>query len=208
MRKNSRWALTATILILSIATASIGRASPETKISIVPSTSTAPVDETFTIDVTVTDVTNLYGWEVEISFNNKILEVVNATEGPFLETAGYETFWPPPNLDNTEGAVTCGALFNLPFPPNGANGSGILATITFKAIGQGLTTLRLEYTSLQTVILPKSNMPIYHERVDGTFNNGAGIQLSLELIVAVVVGVAIVGTATVFYMRRKRSATP
>ncbi len=206
MINNARWTLFAAILVLSIATASIGGAST-TEVSINPSTSTAEVDETFAINITVTDVTNLYGWEAKVSFDPDILEAVNATEGPFLETAGYETLFPPPNLDNAEGTVSCGALFVPPFPGNGVNGSGTLATIAFKPIGKGRIALDFQKSDLFTVIAGVDK-PIEHTTSDGTFDNGAGgVQFSIELIVAIVVVVGVVGAA-VFYMTRKRSATP
>ena len=215
MRKNLHWLLLTTVFMLSIAMAGVGTASPTPVIRVEPKDNTADVGETFAVNITVTDITeeeSLYGWECRITFNPNIINAVNATEGPFLKDTGYETFWRM-EIDNTTGTVDILALISPSiewsgFPPTGANGSGTLATLTFKAVGQGATDLDFKEekdTELHTVKgEPPSqyDYPIDHTAEDGFFRNSAPIPL--QLIAGIVVVVAAC-TVAVFYFRRRRA---
>jgi len=55
-----------TMTVVSVSTASPGPAV----ISVEPPTSTAGVGESFTVDINITDVSNLYSWEFHMSFND------------------------------------------------------------------------------------------------------------------------------------------
>ncbi len=219
MRKNMHFLLLATVFVLSIAMAGVGTASPASPvISLEPKDNTTEVGEEFTVDIVVADITeeeSLYGWECRITFNPRVINAVNATEGSFLEDTGYETIWLPPNINNTLGTIDTGALL-MPsiewdgFPPNGAVGSGNLATITFKGVGQGSSDLDFkdkEDTELHTVKGEPPNQydyPIDHTAKGGSFSN-AGPSIPLSLIAGVVV-VAAVCVVAVFYFRRKRAS--
>jgi len=213
MGKNLHWLLIITVLVLSIAMAGVVTASPELPvIRVEPKNNTAGVGETFTVDITVADITeneSLYGWECRITFNPSIINAVNATEGPFLKkVTGYNTFWSM-NIDNASGKVKLGAMFEFGgFPPTGATGSGTLAKVTFKAVGQGATNLEFKeekHTELDTVYGEAPNQyvyPIAHTAEGGFFSN-AGSPIPLHVIAGVVVVVAVC-TVAVFYFRRKR----
>ncbi len=205
--------------MLGIAMASVSTASPATPvIRMEPKNNTAKVGETFTVNITVADISTtslcngLYGWECRITFKRGIINAVNATEGPFLKDTGYITTWLTPRIDNTTGTITIGAMiYELPFPPAGAMGNGTLATITFKVVGQGQTKLEFKEeddTELDTVLFAAgvgTVGPIEHTRENGLFSN-AGPPISLNLVVGVVVVVAVCAVA-VFYFRRKKVST-
>jgi hypothetical protein len=217
MRKNLYWLFLTTVFILSLAMASVGPASPgDPVIRLEPHNNAAGVGETFTVNITVTDITeeeSLYGWECsKITFNPSIINVVNVTEGPFLKDTGYSTFFSK-KIDNTTGTVKAlGVISELPFPPTGASGSGTLATIIFKAVGQGATGLvfgEKDDTTLQTVLgeYPyQHNNPIVHTAEDGFFNNG-GPQISLDIVAVSAVGIVVVVAVVGFYFWRKRAST-
>jgi len=216
MRKNLYWLFLTTVIILSMAMASVSTASPEEPvIRLEINNNAAGVGETFTVNITVTGISeeeSLYGWEcTKITFNPGIINAVNVTEGPFLRDTGYSTFFLG-KIDNTTGTVKALGMIEPPFPPTGANGSGTLATIIFKAVGQGATGLVFEKkddTTLQTVIgeYPyQNNYPITHTAESGLFNNG-GPQIPLYIVGIVVVVVVAVSAVTVFYFRRKRAQT-
>ena len=103
----------------------------------------------FSIDIVISNVTDLYGWDVKIYYLNSIVRCINATEGPFLKSSN-QTFWVPPIINDayneTHGMVhlACTLIRKVP----GVNGSGVLATIVFQAIGCGNTTLYLHDTKL------------------------------------------------------------
>lgn len=201
-----------TILILGTAMAGMVKAS-EPVVRIEPKSKKADPGETFNVNITVTDIViggglppcqGLYGWEASIKFNPKVLNAVNATEGPFLQASGYETLWRS-RIDNTGGNISIGAMiFEIPVPPNGTTGSGVLATITFEVMSRGTTSIHFQRAKLFTVI---SNVraPIEPFTIeDGAFDNRTFV-LSTELIGAIVVVVVIVCGVAVFFYRRRRA---
>jgi len=202
--------------MLSIAMAGVGTASPALPvIRVEPKDNTAEVGETFAVNITVTGITeeeSLYGWECRITFNPSIINAVNATEGSFLKDVGYETWWIM-EIDNTTGWVDLLAMYEYGGnPPTGAVGSGTLATVTFKAVGQGPSGLEFKEkgkdTELKTLIGEPPNQYVYpmaHTAEGGSFSN-AGPPIPLNLIVGIVVVVAVC-TVAVFYFMRKRAST-
>jgi len=138
--------------------------SSNPQVSVYPATLVAVLGNTFTVNITVSNVTNLYGWEFWMSFNPTILTTVNVTEGPFLKLAG-NTFWATPSINNTAGTMAAGEML-WPIPSQGATGSGTIATVTFYAQSEGATSLNLTYTELDTVI-GNDVIPIDHNATDG-----------------------------------------
>lgn len=214
MKKDPRWILLTTALLMCITIIGIGRASPGTAVGVdPPEVKDLEPGESFTVNITVTDVVinmetppysnGLYGWSVEMTFNPAIINVENVTEGPFLKQIDKRYFLPGP-INNTRGHGMIGGMYNpAETPAQGAAGSGVLATVTFTVKGKGETDIELEPVKLRTV-LEGNSVPI--EDVDitnGRFVNAAPSILSIELIVGVVAVVAIAGIAVFFYIRRK-----
>jgi len=151
------------------------------------------------------DVTDLYSWSINLTFDPAVLNVENVTEGPFLKQV-HDTVPLPPNIDNAAGFVFAGAIFMIPLPENGATGSGVLATIVFTVKGSGVTDLHFELHKLHTVI-SSNQILIEHTTTDGVFRNVAPTILSLELIVAIVAIVAIGGGIVVILYRKRTAET-
>ena len=109
-------------------------------VSVFPSSITAVVGQNFSINVNVTGVSDLYGWEVELNWTATILNEVNATEGPFLKWDGNSTFFYY-NLNATAGQITaeCTRLGKV----SGVNGSGVLVNIKFSVQSSGQSSLNL-----------------------------------------------------------------
>ena len=132
---------------------------------------------TFEVNITITNVNDLYAWEFGLSFNPVLLEVNSVTEGPFLKTVGdlFDGTFYRPRIQNAMGYVSALCLL-LPdpdtseFPPYGASGNGVLATIEFQVIGNGTCTLDLSDTVLETITGGQNN-PIPHTAADGIFDN-------------------------------------
>jgi hypothetical protein len=98
----------------------------------------------FSLNLTITNVTDLYGWQVRIYFENTILNFIGASEGPFLSSAGA-TYGLLLNVSNgfnaTHGTVLLGDF--LIGNVTGVDGSGVLATMNFQAVGGGNATLHI-----------------------------------------------------------------
>jgi hypothetical protein len=138
-----------------------------TTVYVNPQLTTTQIGETFSINISITQVTNLTAWEIKLYYLNTILNGTKATEGPFLKTAGSTFFWVLSLTDNynaTHGLIhlTCTLTGTGP----GATGDGTLATITFKAKNGGNTPLTLTSTKLLDAQDPTQQIP--HTTTDGT----------------------------------------
>jgi len=130
-----------------------------TTVSVSPSSVTAVMGQNFTINVTVSSVSDLYGWQFRLNWSAPLLNVVNVTEGPFLK-AGRSTFFVS-KWNNTEGrmVVDCTLLGNVP----GVSGDGTLATIAFYVKNFGECPLDL----YDVILLNSLEQSIYCQTVGG-----------------------------------------
>jgi len=126
------------------------------------------IGQTITLNIMVSNVTDLYTWQAGMTFNPAVFNcalapapgnsATNGTtalrEGPFLQTGGY-TLWV--NTAMTEDGVIpyVGCTLTGPTTP-GVSGGGVLATVEFVVIGAGATNIHLTNVMLldptQTVI--------------------------------------------------------
>jgi len=153
MRKAIAFVLTALILFYSLiifTSCSQGQSTPT--IYVDPSWTTVQPNETaVSINVSITQATNVSGWEFSLYYANSILHSVTATEGDFLAKGGPSTwFWIEElndNYNSTHGRVSLACL-QLGNATEGVDGSGTLATITFQPLSGGTSTLHLSNLDL------------------------------------------------------------
>lgn len=121
-------------------------------VSVFPASYTVPdIGLTFTVNITVQNVHDLYGWELKLYYPNDILNGTSVTEGPFLKTEGIFTFFQTPEFkdsyNETHGRLTalCLRIGEVP----GVDGNGVLATITFNSTStNGPEALHLDNVEL------------------------------------------------------------
>jgi len=100
--------------------------------------------QNFTVAVSVANVSNLAGWEFRLYFPSRVIYVMDAEEGPFLENI-RSTIFIKSNVTNsyndTHGFVylACALLGS----GQGADVGGTLATISFTVVGVGQAPLHL-----------------------------------------------------------------
>lgn len=142
-----------------------------TKIQVDPLLYSKNPGESFTLDVNITNVIDLFSYEVYIGFDGTILEAVDAKEGPFIKdgtTSPYGTFFSyTPSMSYIY--VVCTTLMRYP----GVSGNGTLfnATFTVKTAptpGTGTSALHLYDTLLYNSTTPVP-FEIPHRTYDGTF---------------------------------------
>jgi hypothetical protein len=96
----------------------------------------------FSVDVRVDNVTDLGGWAFGLRWNSSLLQLVNVTEGPFLQET-YPTIF----IATNNPAYTKMGYFveinDIAVSFSGVSGSGVLATFTFQSIGVGNGTIAL-----------------------------------------------------------------
>ncbi len=113
----------------------------------------------------MTNVTDLFSYEGNLTYNPNILNCTSCEEGPFLGTAGL-TWWLDPVIDNYNGWIFFGNT--LWFPPL-ASGNGTLATITFDVLATGNTALNFSETDLNTQDEEGVSQDIPHDKENGFF---------------------------------------
>jgi len=141
------------------------RADPTVVFYIDPPSTLVDLEEFFSVNACIVDVTDLAGWEFKLYFRNNIVTWLATTEGPFLKQGGSTSFFIIEfnnNYNETHGRVwaTCVLLGGVP----GVTGSGTLATISFSADEGGSSTLHLA----DTVIGNSTAHSIPHTTVDGS----------------------------------------
>jgi len=146
----------------------------ETKVYIEPENVTASVGENFTISVKIANVTNLYGFDIQLRWGTAVLKYVSHTvfagktggvlNSPVLllknviDESGYIT--------GAANESTCWIAYtSITSPPSGFNGSGTAFNMTFQVIRDGECDIYLTYTELPDT----SGNSIPHEREDGYF---------------------------------------
>jgi PEP-CTERM motif/Cohesin domain len=90
---------------------------------------------TFSIDVVITDVTDLFAFQFNLGFDPNIISAMSVTEGVFLQSEG-PTFFVPGFIDNTAGSIALVSDTLLGVFP-GVTGTGVLASVEFTPVTEG-----------------------------------------------------------------------
>jgi hypothetical protein len=136
-----------------------------TYIILKPSIDEVILGNSFSVAVIICNVTDLYGYDVIITFNTTLLTADKISEGPFLKSKGSTVIFA--NItDNQTGYVRFAA--SLLGAERGADGNGTLFIIEFVASNQntGTANLIFNYTALSNHYIE----PIQHYTINGQVN--------------------------------------
>ena len=128
-------------LILGLTIAFPSTLSADPILNIQPLSLNVQTGDTFEVEVTISEVEDLVGWQFDIGFDPSVLSVNGITEGNFLSGAGPMIFIPG-FIDNVGGTLSMSAAALLG-PFDGASGSGLLATISFTALADGFSLISI-----------------------------------------------------------------
>jgi hypothetical protein len=131
-------------------------------VSVIPASLSEGPGSTFSFDIDITNVSDLYAFQFDLGFDPAILAATGITEGSFLPSGG-STIFLPGFIDNTEGLISFNAD-TLVGPVPGVSGSGTLASIQFSALANGTSTLALE----NVLLLDSTLSPINFQTDNGT----------------------------------------
>ena len=92
--------------------------------------------DTFSLRLSANDVTDLAGWQTDISFDSAVLEAVEVSEGDLLNVKIGDTFFLRGEIDNIAGKIADISTAKL---KGGGSGTGTLLLVTFKAKTVGET---------------------------------------------------------------------
>jgi hypothetical protein len=115
-----------------------------TSVTTDPVSISANVTESFNVTISVADVSNMFAWQVKITFDNNIIECANAFYPPDNIFASQQTSPVSPVIQNSSGYVLFGA--SLQGGAEGVNGGGKLCVLTFVAKNGGTSPLNFSLT--------------------------------------------------------------
>ncbi len=117
---------------------------------------------TFTINITIADVEDLYGYEFNLTYSPDVLICLMVTIHDVLNETNY---YPNLIMDNTNGYVKLNVTYYPPAVPITVTPPTPLATLKFRVRGLGATNLTLTDTAL----VDSAGNPIPHETYSGYF---------------------------------------
>lgn len=103
----------------------------------------AVVGSTVDLNVQLTGVADLFGYQFTLSFDPSVLQLVGSTEGGLLTSAG-NTVFDASSVDNTLGSVFVYSALIGALP--GASGSGSLTHLSFNVLTVGSSALTFSDT--------------------------------------------------------------
>jgi hypothetical protein len=155
------------ILIVAVAYVILSSSS-STVLFVEPKAFQETVGQSFAVNVSVSNVADLYGWQLELTWNSSLLNVTSVTEGPMLRSSGNSTIFQPA-VNSTEGnlSAVCTRVLSFGSSIIGVSGDGTLMTVQFEVIGNGTCNLTLYNTQL----LDSKIRDITHTVQDGQFSS-------------------------------------
>lgn len=169
---------------------------------------------TFKVNITVNYIEQLAGFQFELGrpafwdvdpekyrgWDPSVLNLTSVELGPFLESAGGTAEWYPGTINNTQGTLDLTMAILDPLRRFSSGENGTLATLTFKVLSRGSTSIRF---SRDTALLNKTagwewdgiplkgttaEGPRYEFLVDGYFDNRPQVHVVPKEVRAVPVG--------------------
>lgn len=153
------------IILLAMSPGKVVRAESTRVFLDPPSQTVGAIGGSFTVNVSIASVSDLYGYEFTMYYNSAVMNGTQVIEGSFLKDRGQTFFFPNStyNYNSTHGAVavSCTLLGNV----SGISGSGVLAIIEFKSLAVANSS-SLHLADVKIANSTPSLIP--HEDSDGT----------------------------------------
>ena len=179
-----RWGLTAAATFVAAAalltasatniTAQSGESDPTAQSGdpslriVAPTEEVKEGDENVPFEIYVDNVENLAGFQFVLQYRDDVFDFAGAQQGPFLSSTEREVVCEEPLSDAGSTRYTC---ITLRMEPEGASGSGHLATIMLNATGSGPTDVTLDRISLLRVDADASE-------IEGVTSQGTTIEVT------------------------------
>ncbi len=187
----------------AIALSSAAFAQSDTAVVTITAPEKAPPDGgEVQVQVGVSDVKNIGGFQFVLTVDSKVLKPVSVTKGEFLGSSGREVYCPEPTVDSDSVLLKCVTLRDQ---PAGADGSGTLAIVTLKPETAGASDLALSHVRL----LEPDGTEIPAKTVDGKLTvatDGGSSKKWLIIGGVAAVAVLVVGAGGAFAIRRRGNA--
>ena len=130
----------------------------------------------FTVHVNVSDVNDLFTWQVNMSWDSSILNVSRIIPGEFLARTDNQTSSEALDgvvINSTDNAQGSGLFAeSILGDVAGISGNGSLVSIEFLVVDYGSTDLNISVSgTLPTVLLDSAGGTITYNKTDGYFSN-------------------------------------
>jgi hypothetical protein len=135
---------------LFVAASSTAFAEPLVGVAV--STTTQTVGTTFTVNIDIINVTDLYAWQADLDYNASLLSVVSVSEGSLLSNVG-PTYFLAGTDEPANGVIANNADTLYTAIPGASATAGTLFSVEFKAVDPGVASL-----SVNNVTLLDSNL--------------------------------------------------
>jgi len=145
----------------------------EAKVYVDPPESLVLPGETFDVNICISDVFDLFCWQVVLYYKNNVVSAMDAFEGTFLNETGGTVFVGPVihnDWNTTHGRIIFGCSLLGQVPE--ASGSGVLATIKFGLISAGGSMLSISTISGDSYLLDPDLQEMPFEAEDGYVTSG------------------------------------
>jgi hypothetical protein len=130
------------LIIAALGVLEVGAAQPGPRLWVEPAQLEVDPNENFSLQVMIEGIEDLGGFQIELAYDPSVVEVKQAAVDDFLTSTGRNKIPVGPNIDSEAGTVVLGAAtFG---DAAGAEGSGVLATISCTALGDGTSALSLQ----------------------------------------------------------------
>ncbi|MDH5375472.1 MAG: cohesin domain-containing protein [Candidatus Bathyarchaeota archaeon] len=129
-------------------------------------------NQNFTINVTISEVENLYGYEFKLGYNTSVLDGVDVIVSPFENETNFIA---EHSIDNAAGMIWVNVTHYSPAEPITTYPPATLVNITFQVLALGESVLDLYDTNL----VDQLGEPISHDVSDGYFRNLAVRDLAI-----------------------------
>ena len=151
--------------------------SPGTGLALLTDTTSVRVGDTFTLHVNAEKVTDLAGWQFDLTFDPDVLEAVEVNEGGFLKKGGGNTFFQRGTIDNAAGKIA--GISSALISKRGLTGTGRLVSVVFSAKAEGNSELVLHNFQLgsntgavipagvRDLIITVGSQPLWDVNADG-----------------------------------------
>jgi general secretion pathway protein D len=134
------------------------------RIAVSPNVKEVRPGESFGLDILATDVSDLFSFQFDLSFDPALLRATDVREGAFLPSGGT-TFFVPGVIDNNAGTITFTTDSLIGAIP-GVSGNGAIAEIEFQALAPGSSSVSFS----NTILLNSGSSVLDAVAVDGVVN--------------------------------------
>jgi hypothetical protein len=210
--------LTLTFVSILITTFSIQAVNSQTSlttVNVVPAQNTMRIGETMIVNVTITNVQNLYGLDINLEWNNSLLQLMSANSWLGVESHPggvlHESTDAPISVVEDDFFQEAGEYHLVATSQNPSpsfNGSGTIVTLTFNVTSIGHSALALQSELADRPLPDQISEFIAHTDASGSVDAGA-IPEFPELIiigfVAIFVTIALVFSSRILKKKSLKS---